>query len=133
VVFDYDEGHYQELDPDPSTPANQQHQRVRASDQPEHSWMARPDPFSRYSAGFEVRTYRRCHRVLMFHHFEELGNEPCLVRSTDFDYADLDYAQRVSIEAELAHEGSTRFASFIRSVTQSGYTRQPDGSYIRKS
>ena len=31
----------------------------------------RPDPFSTYRAGFEVRTYRRCHRVLMFHHFPD--------------------------------------------------------------
>src|SRR5204862_134411 len=53
-------------------------------------WPVRPDPFSTYRAGFEVRTYRRCRRVLMFHHFPELkavGAE-CLVRSTDFVYAD---------------------------------------------
>ena len=31
-------------------------------------WRAR-DPFSSYRAGFEVRTYRLCQRVLMFHHF----------------------------------------------------------------
>ncbi len=59
----------------------------------------------------------------MFHHFAELGSEPCLVRSTEFAYADLDYSQPVTIEAELAHPGSTRFASFIRAVTQSGYVR----------
>ena len=35
---------------------------------------ARQDPFSTYRAGFEVRTYRLCRRVLMFHHFpDELG------------------------------------------------------------
>ena len=32
-------------------------------------WTCRADPFSSYRAGFEVRTYRLCQRVLMFHHF----------------------------------------------------------------
>lgn len=45
----------------------------------------RPDPFSTFRAGFELRTLRRCHRVLMFHHFPELGGTT-LVRSTDFGY-----------------------------------------------
>ena len=46
-------------------------------------WSARADPFSSYRAGFEVRTYRVCRRVLMFHHFpDEAGVERnCLVRS----------------------------------------------------
>jgi hypothetical protein len=30
-------------------------------------------------AGFEIRTYRLCQRVLMFHQFAELGDTPCLV------------------------------------------------------
>jgi len=59
----------------------------------------------------------------MFHNFPELGSEPYLVRSTEFDYSDLDYSRSVTIEAELAHIGSTRFASFIQAVTQSGYVR----------
>ncbi len=59
----------------------------------------------------------------MFHRFAELGPEPCLVRATELDYADLDYAQPVTIDAELDHPGSTRFASFIRTVTQSGFVR----------
>jgi RHS repeat-associated protein len=38
------------------------------------AWPARTDPFSTYRPGFEVRTYRLCHRVLMFHHFPEEPN-----------------------------------------------------------
>lgn len=34
-------------------------------------WTRRDDPFSTYRAGFEVRTYRLCQRVLMFHDFAE--------------------------------------------------------------
>ena len=45
----------------------------------------RDDRFSSFRAGFEIRTLRRCRRVLMFHHFAELGG-PTLVRSTDFTY-----------------------------------------------
>ena len=55
-------------------------------DHPNKSWPARVDPFSNYRAGFEVRTYRLCQRVLMFHHFGELGTEPYLVKSTNFHY-----------------------------------------------
>jgi RHS repeat-associated protein len=51
------------------------------------SWPCRPDAFSSYRSGFEIRTYRLCRRVLMFHRMAELGETPCLVRSTDLTYA----------------------------------------------
>lgn len=55
-------------------------------DQP-HPWPVRPDPFSTYRAGFEIRTYRLCRRILMFHFFEEEpGPGPYLVRSTDLTH-----------------------------------------------
>jgi hypothetical protein len=134
VVFDYDEAHYEEVALDPALPVAEQHCVARASALPElpwdaqgRGWAVRPDPFSSHRAGFEVRTYRRCRRVLMFHHIPDLptGEKGYdgLVRSTDLDYADLDYRQPVAIDDELAHQGSTRFASFMRAVTQSGYVR----------
>jgi RHS repeat-associated protein len=49
-------------------------------------WSARNDPFSDYHACFEIRTWRLCHRVLLFHHFDELGTAPCLVKSLDIAY-----------------------------------------------
>lgn len=52
----------------------------------ETPWNCRLDPFSSYRAGFEIRTYRLCQRVLMFHCFAELGDSPCLVHSTKFIY-----------------------------------------------
>lgn len=45
------------------------------------AWTVCTDPFSSYRSGFEVRTYRLCQRVLMFHHFPdevEVGQD-CLV------------------------------------------------------
>ncbi|KAL5331064.1 hypothetical protein ACEPPN_000593 [Leptodophora sp. 'Broadleaf-Isolate-01'] len=64
------------------------------------SWSCRPDPFSDYHAGYEVRTYRLCQRILLFHHFSELKMQDYLVGSTDFSYnlnptgSYLDSAQR---------------------------------------
>src|SRR5437867_882714 len=98
VVFDYGEHDADQLVPEAGG-----------------SWPCRKDPFSSCRGGFEVRTYRLCQRVLMFHRFQELGPAPCLVRSTEFAYS----------------EGP--IASFIASATQSGYKRQPDGTYLKKS
>jgi RHS repeat-associated protein len=112
VVFDYGEGHYAEGLPD--TDGNVFAQACTIS--PTGSkWPRRPDPFSTYRAGFEIRTYRLCQRVLMFHHFAaELGANDYLVRSTDFIY------------------DSNPTASFIASVKQSGY-RLDNGKYLKKS
>ncbi|WP_375758782.1 SpvB/TcaC N-terminal domain-containing protein [Corallococcus exercitus] len=123
VVFDYDEGHYEALPPTPDKPVAEQHRYARASVDTTGKWAVRPDPFSVYRSGFEVRSYRRCRRVLMFHRFTELGSEPCLVKATELDYEDLGLTPSVTVEDELAHPGSTRFASFIRRVTHSGYVR----------
>jgi RHS repeat-associated protein len=144
LVFDYEEDHFEVLPLDPNLPDNAQHQFVRAAAAAGVSWAVRPDPFSAHRSGFEIRTYRRCRRALMFHRFDELGPEPYLVRSIDFDYADLDYTLPTTIETELSHQGSTRFASFITAIHQSGYVRddarpvvQRNGinyfTYLRKS
>ncbi len=88
------------------------------------TWTRRDDPFSTYRAGFEVRTYRLCQRVLMFHHFpEQLGTQDCLVRSTDFSYSSGNEPDGLP----------TPTFAFVRSVTQSGYARLGDGSYLKKS
>jgi RHS repeat-associated protein len=122
AVFDYDEGHYKEIPLDGTKPADEQHQLVEAAATPGSVWSGRPDIFSVYRSSFEIRTYRRCHRVLMFHNFPELGSEPYLVRSTEFDYSNFDYsAPSFTVTEELDHKGSTRIASFIQNVTQSGY------------
>jgi hypothetical protein len=72
----------------------------------------REDRFSNFRGRFEVRTLRRCRRVLMFHHFAELGS-PTLVRSTDFDYrADPDTA-----------------LSFLTAVTVTSYQKDATGAY----
>jgi hypothetical protein len=107
VVFDYGEHAAEVPTPEESIP-----------------WSYRADAFSNYRPGFEVRTARRCRRVLMFHHFEqesEVGKN-CLVRSTDFIYTD-----------DLnPHDPRVPIYSFIHSVTQCGYRRSGDG-YLKRS
>ncbi|MFJ2363634.1 SpvB/TcaC N-terminal domain-containing protein [Pseudomonas sp. NPDC087697] len=50
-------------------------------------WQSRSDGFSSYAYGFELRTERLCHQVLMFHCFpDELGVAPVLVRRLLLDY-----------------------------------------------
>lgn len=94
VVFDY--GEHEPADPTPD--------EVQA-----RPWRARRDAFSTHRAGFEVRTYRLCRRVLMFHHFPELGDDPYLVRSTDFTYAE------------------NPVATYLTRIIHTGYTRAGDG------
>lgn len=111
VVFDYGKGHYWEEPPD-----DEGRVFAHACVEPGSDWPARRDAFSTYRSGFEIRTYRLCRRVLMFHHFpEELGTEPCLVRSTAFEYRE------------------KPFGSFLARVVQSGHRRREDGRYLTRS
>lgn len=70
VVFDYGEHDVANPKPDESAP-----------------WPCRKDPFSSYRSGFEIRTYRLCRRILMFHNFKELDpSGDVLVSSTNLTY-----------------------------------------------
>jgi hypothetical protein len=89
------------------------------------AWSVRQDPFSNYRAGFEVRTYRLCQRVLMFHHFAdeaEVG-ENCLVRSTDFNYH----------HQQSPDDPRNPIHTVINSVTQCSYQKKTDNSYSKKT
>lgn len=50
-------------------------------------WACRLDPCSTYRAGFEIRTYRLCRRILMLHHIPDvLGVSSYIVSSTNLGY-----------------------------------------------
>ncbi len=53
---------------------------------PDGAWPVRPDPWSAHRTGFELRTYRRCRRVLVFHAFPALGADPVLTAATSLTY-----------------------------------------------
>jgi RHS repeat-associated protein len=52
-------------------------------------YAARPDPFSSYRAGFEVRTTRLCTRIRMLHHIPDPGYDGP-VHSLDLDFTGAD-------------------------------------------
>ncbi len=81
------------------------------------AWNVRHDPFSDYRAGFEIRTYRRCRRVLLFHQFENdllTDGEP--VSELTFTYDDQNGA-----------------FSFLTAMTSKGYKRDANGTLSSKS
>jgi len=111
IVFDYGEAHIVAQAPD-----IEGRQIVQANTEPQQTWPVRQDPFSRFLSGSELRTYRLCRRVLMFHHFpEELGAADYLVRATEFGYVESPVLTRMT------------------SVAQSAFQRQDDGLFERQS
>ena len=110
VVFDYGEHDCRRAD-SRTTPA--------------HMDAAANDPFSIYRAGFEVRTYRLCQRVLMFHHFPgEAGRRRRLPGPLDRFHV-------------LPRGGPCRRAAIPSTPScsrsrQSGYKRH-GGGYLRRS
>ncbi len=97
VAFDY--GEYS-IDPSNSTP----HTIPK-----DNTWLHRQDPFSTYSAGFEIRTYRLCRHVLLFHYFPEVYNAPVLTRVLKLEYK------------------AGPFFSFLKSAREEGRRFENDG------
>lgn len=97
LLFDY--GEHDLLRPQPGDTGN---------------WTVRKDPFSSYRAGFELRTYRLCQRVLLFHTFAALnGGMPTLVKSLDFTY----------VPADMQSDQPTSL-TYLAAITQKGYIWQ---------
>ncbi len=82
------------------------------------AWSVRKDPFSSHRAGFEVRTWRLCRRVLMRHHFpgEPTAGARCLVKSTDFDYG-------VTGPSDLQNPAQSGYTT-LRAITHRSYQRR---------
>lgn len=101
VVFDYGEHNLN----DPTS-----------AEDPTLKWATRADPFSSFRSTFDIRNYRLCQRVLMFHHFN--GPNPGqagydgVVRSTVFGYD-----QEDSSSPFLGNSIATKLVS----ITQTGY------------
>ena len=106
VVLDY--GDHDANDPQPA---------------PSEQWPWRFDAFSSYRGGFEVRTARLCHRILMFHHFlGEAVGENALVRSLDLTYT---------------HDETTALdqsgVALLTAVEEAGYLRGASGQLSRRA
>lgn len=94
IVFDYGEHDGNAPTPDPTGAP----------------WNLRRDPFSSYRSGFEIRTYRRCRRVLVYHRFPELGQDAYLVHSTNLFYSE------------------TAFLSLLTKIVQRAHVREAGGA-----
>ncbi|QHI38698.1 Mono(ADP-ribosyl)transferase SpvB [Kordia antarctica] len=78
----------------------------------QNTWPHRLDAFSKYRAGFEIRTRRLCRRVLMFHTFQGenvtvdkygIGKER-LIQSTDINYDENQNITQVNSISKVAYE-----------------------------
>ena len=88
-----------------------------ATSDPDHGRTVAPvraDAFSSFRPGFELRTLRRCERVLMVHHFPELGGAT-LVKSTELAYQENEHTR----------------VSFLTAVKLVGYRKEAD-QYISR-
>ncbi len=81
------------------------------------NWTYRPDAFSDYRAGFEIRTCRLCNKILLYHHFAELPGGNALVKALHLEYD---------------NNGADGF-TFLRNIVTTGYTKHDDGTYTEKS
>ena len=111
TVFDYGEGHYQ------GQSENENGQQViNSSTVEQNAWPVRQDPTSQYRAGFEVRGYRLCQRVLMFHHFpEELDVDDYMVRAIHL------------------HHQERSINTLLTSIVQSSYLHQQNDTFLERS
>jgi RHS repeat-associated protein len=98
VVFDYgDESFVQSASGDGF-------QAVRWGDGPPKPRASRLDPFSTTRAGFEVRTYRLCHRILVTHRMPEALRQPrTLVRALHLNYEEKANGTRLSSVAQSGY------------------------------
>jgi YD repeat-containing protein len=65
-------------------------------------WPCRPDLFSSFRSGFDLRCYRLCRRILVFHRHSSLGEDPVLVRATELT---LDEQPHLSRTTAITHRG----------------------------
>ncbi len=86
---------------------------------PDQDWPARMDPFSVGSPGFELRTWRLCRRLMVFHHFAELGAAPAPVTSYEFTYDEAHEASRLTSIQRVGyrHEGGVTTTGQIPATT----------------
>ena len=92
------------------------HQGETPPPEPSGAPEERPDPFSSYVTGFEVRTIWRCRRLLVYAtHPDLFGCTPVLTRALT-----------------LAYEQGTTGLSMLARVEQRGFRKAEDGDYAHE-
>lgn len=108
VVFDYGEYDVDDL----KKPGIDPYKPVRP-------WLCRSDPFSTYKSGFEIRTYRLCKNILLFHLFKKEVGDPCLVTRLALQYQSIQEYNGIQIN----------LMSQLTGAITTGCQRKADGSY----
>lgn len=109
LVFDYGE-HFKTGENTPSY--NEQNQ-----------WPVRQDIFSSFRSGFDVRTYRLCQRILMFHHFPD-----------ELKYQDGSPIDNYLVKATHLEHDEYLILTKVKSITHTGYQYDAaSGEYVSKS
>lgn len=87
------------------------------------AWSTRADPFSSYRAGFEIRTWRLCRRVLLFHLFDSLALPAQLVRSLELQHTETPVVTTLSavVQSGYAHDGAQYTKKSLPAI-ELGYT-----------
>lgn len=118
VVFDYGEYDLADLTGNPDL-------------LPVRPWAVRPDPFSTYRSGFEIRTYRRCNAVLMVHELPaETGIAQCVVGATLLSYSDDPTGSQLLSAQRIGYRyGNGRYATRPMPPTTLDYTPFRPQSY----
>lgn len=94
-------------------------------DAPPATWALRPDPFSSYRAGFELRTLRRCQALLAWHCFhDQFGGAPFLTRALALSYQQANALDGGAPAPDL---------SLLVSTTEIGFRRDGGGAYTRRA
>lgn len=76
-------------------------------------WEVRGDVFSSFRSGFDIRTYRQCKRVLLFHKFSNEQILPIeLVSSLELEY---------SAQPDLGSNHNLEGFSYLRTITKKGH------------
>lgn len=92
---------------------------------PVKEWDCRPDPFSSFRSGFEIRTCRLCQNILIFHHFEKELGAALLVNSLSFEYNNTgSYGSAlpgISILNKVIQKGYSRVGKEAKAVYQEQY------------
>lgn len=76
-------------------------------------WNVRTDAFSNFRSRFDIRTYRKCERVLLFHKFDKLPVNPYLVSGLEIGYENFPG----KTVGDYPIEGFT----YLKTITQRGY------------
>jgi hypothetical protein len=90
-----------------------EHDPTRPTVSETKTWDVRNDASSTFSSGFEVRSYRLCRRILLFHHFPgKLPLDDCLIYSYNFQYDEAPSGSLLSSLTSTGHLWNDKIESY---------------------